>query len=115
MSPEEKVCGECEREKKGIGEEISRGLDFVTGQLQVHNHHLKKYACTCAACGVDVPDFTDASILTGPEFRELGMSLANQLPVDGTPPDHMGSPDAYGCRRIWWSRFPYQRASFGGN
>ena len=34
----------------------------------------------CAACGVDVPDFTEASDLTGTEFRELGMSLVNQLP-----------------------------------
>ncbi len=39
----------------------------------------------------DVSDFTDASILIGPEFRELGMSLANQLPVDALTamlPDH---------------------------
>ena len=27
-----------------------------------------------------MPDFTEASDLTGTEFRELGMSLANQLP-----------------------------------
>ncbi|MEI6539679.1 MAG: hypothetical protein WCO86_09155 [Planctomycetota bacterium] len=49
------------------------------------------WGCTCAACEVDVPDFTDASILTGPEFRELGMSLANQQPVDALTamlPDH---------------------------
>jgi transposase len=52
VSPEEKVCGECQREKKCIGEEISRVLEFVPGQLEVHNHHLKKYACTCGQCGV---------------------------------------------------------------
>ena len=52
VSPEEKVCGECERDKTCIGEEISRMLDFVPGQLEVHNHHLKKYACTCGQCGV---------------------------------------------------------------
>ena len=40
------------REKTCIGEEISRVLDFVPGQLEVHNHHLKKYACTCGQCGV---------------------------------------------------------------
>jgi len=34
----------------------------------------------CAACGVVIPDFTDASDLTGTEFRELGKSLASQLP-----------------------------------
>ena len=52
VSKEEKVCGECERDKTCIGEEISRVLEFVPGQLEVHNHHLKKYACTCGQCGV---------------------------------------------------------------
>ena len=52
VSPEEKVCGVCQRDKTCIGEEISRVLDFVPGQLEVHNHHLKKYACTCGQCGV---------------------------------------------------------------
>ncbi len=52
VSQEEKVCGECERDKTCIGEEISRVLEFVPGQLEVHNHHLKKYACTCGQCGV---------------------------------------------------------------
>ena len=52
VSPEEKVCGECQRDKTCIGEEISRVLEFVPGQLEVHNHHLKKYACTCGQCGV---------------------------------------------------------------
>lgn len=52
VSDADKVCGECQREKTCIGEEISRVLDFVPGQLEVHNHHLKKYACTCGQCGV---------------------------------------------------------------
>ncbi len=45
----------------------------------------------CAACGVDVPDFTAASDLTGTEFRELGMSPANRLPGEAMTamlPDH---------------------------
>jgi transposase len=52
VSPEEKVCGVCKRDKTCIGEEISRVLDFVPGQLQSHNHHRKIYACTCGQCGV---------------------------------------------------------------
>ena len=52
VSPEEKICGICQRDKTCIGEEISRVLEFVPGQLEVHNHHLKKYACTCGQCGV---------------------------------------------------------------
>jgi len=52
VSPEEKICDVCEREKKCIGEDLSRVLEFVPGQLEVHNHHLKRYACTCGQCGV---------------------------------------------------------------
>ena len=52
VSQEEKVCSVCETDKTCIGEEISRVLEFVPGQLEVHNHHLKKYACTCGQCGV---------------------------------------------------------------
>lgn len=52
LAPEEKLCSVCQRDKTCIGEEISRVLDFVPGQLEVHNHHLRKYACTCGQCGV---------------------------------------------------------------
>ena len=52
VSPEEKICSKCQRDKNCIGEEISRVLEFVPGQLEVHNYHLKKYACTCGQCGV---------------------------------------------------------------
>ena len=64
-------------------------------------HHLEPFAYVsdllvtmsslCAECEVDVPDFTEASDLTGIEFRELGMSLANQLPGEAMTamlPDH---------------------------
>ena len=36
----------------------------------------------CVACGVDVPDFSDVSNLSAIEFRQLGMSLAAQLPEE---------------------------------
>jgi|GEM_PF-30189 len=69
VSQEEKVCGVCKRDKTCIGEEISRVLDFVPGQLQVHNHHLKKYACTCGQCGVTtapVPQKPIEKCIAGP-------------------------------------------------
>jgi transposase len=44
VSPEEKICNVFQREKTCIGEEISRVLESVPGQLEVHNHHLKKFA-----------------------------------------------------------------------
>jgi len=41
---------------------------------------LLKISSLCAECGVDIPNFTDAPRLTGLELRELGVSLARQLP-----------------------------------
>ena len=52
VAEDEKVCDACGREKTCIGEDVSRLLDFVPASLEVHNHHLKKYACTCGQCGV---------------------------------------------------------------
>ena len=74
---------------------------LFTIMANAKRHHLEPFAYVrdllvqmsslCVACGVDVPDFTDATNLTGPEFRELGMSLANQLPGEALTamlPDH---------------------------
>ena len=74
---------------------------LFTIMANAKRHHLEPFAYVrdlvvkmsslCAACGVDVPDFTETSDLTGTEFRELGMSLANQLPDEAMTamlPDH---------------------------
>ena len=55
-------------------------------------HHLEPFAYVrdlllrmsslCDECGVDLPDLTEASKLTGPKLRELGVSLARQLPEE---------------------------------
>ena len=52
ISDEEKICNHCGCEKTCIGEDISRMLDYLPGQLEVHNHHNKTYACTCGKCGI---------------------------------------------------------------
>ncbi len=84
VSPEEKVCNVCQREKTCIGEEISRVLEFVPGQLEVHNHHLKKYACTCGQCGV-----TTAPVPLKPIERCIaGPGLLSSLIVSKTG-DHL--------------------------
>ena len=74
---------------------------LFTIMANAKRHHLEPFAYVrdlvvtmsslCAARGVDVPDFTEASKLTATEFRELGMSLANQLPGEAMTamlPDH---------------------------
>ena len=88
---------------KFIGSEPAgyRMAVLFTIMANAKRHHLEPFAYVrdllvqmsslCAACGVDIPDFTDASELTGAEFRALGMSLASQLPEDALTallPDH---------------------------
>ena len=34
---------------------ILRGIHLNSAQLHVHNHHRKKYGCTCGKCGVAMP------------------------------------------------------------
>jgi len=79
---------------KFIGSEPAgyRMAVLLTIMANAKRHHLEPFAYVrdllmrmsslCAECGVDIPDFTDASNLTGTEFRELGMSLASQLPEE---------------------------------
>ena len=74
---------------------------LFTIMANAKRHHLEPFAYVsdllvkmsslCAECEVDVPDFTEASDLTPTEFRELGMTLASQLPVEALTvllPDH---------------------------
>ena len=79
---------------KFIGSEPAgyRMAVLFTIMANAKRHHLEpfsfvrdllvKMSSLCAECGVDIPDFTNASDLTGIEFRELGMSLASQLPEE---------------------------------
>ena len=59
----------------------------------------------CDEFGVDLPDFTEASRLTGPELRTRGVSLARQLPEESLTamlPDRWASanPDHVLVHRI---------------
>ena len=65
---------------------------LFTIMANAKRHHLQPFAYVrdlllkmsslCAECGVDTPDFTEASTLSGTELRELGISLARQLPEE---------------------------------
>ena len=74
---------------------------LFTIMANAKRHHLEPFAYVsdllvtmsslCAECEVDVPDFTEVSDLTPTEFRELGMTLASQLPGEALTallPDH---------------------------
>ena len=48
----ERTCTECGREKKPIGEDVTRRLEFVPAHFVEHVYHLEKYACGYCKEGV---------------------------------------------------------------
>ena len=84
IADEEKTCSGCGSEKRLIGEDISRMLEFVPAQLHVHNHHRKKYGCTCGKCGITMPPLPDKPI----EKCIAGPGLISSLIVSKTS-DHL--------------------------
>lgn len=54
LPPEEKVCS-CGREKDRIGEDVTKILEYVPSQLEVHEHVRPKYACRHCKDGVSSP------------------------------------------------------------
>jgi transposase len=48
----ERICGGCGREKKSIGADITRTLEFVPAHFVEHEYHLEKYACGVCKQGV---------------------------------------------------------------
>jgi len=48
----ERTCAACGREKKPIGEDVTRRLEFVPAHFVEHVYHLEKYACGYCKEGV---------------------------------------------------------------
>jgi transposase len=48
----ERTCTECGREKKLIGEDLTRRLEFVPAHFVEHEYHREKYACGSCKEGV---------------------------------------------------------------
>jgi len=48
----ERTCTECGREKKLIGEDVTRRLEFVPARFVEHEYHREKYACGYCKEGV---------------------------------------------------------------
>jgi transposase len=45
LAPEEHTCGRCGGEKRHLGEDITRQLEYVPARFIEHEFHLEKYAC----------------------------------------------------------------------
>ena len=48
----ERMCGGCRLEKKRIGVDVTRRLEYVPGHFVEHEYHLEKYACAVCKEGV---------------------------------------------------------------
>lgn len=55
LSPEEKCCADCGRDKDRIGEDVTTVLEYVPSKLEVHEHVRPKYACRYCKNGVSSP------------------------------------------------------------
>lgn len=65
LSPPEKVCTCCGREKDRIGEDVTRILEHVPSKLEVHEHVRPKYACRYCKDGVSSPPPPERPIARG--------------------------------------------------
>jgi transposase len=57
ISPAEKTCDCCGREKDCIGKDETKILDYVPAKLEVHVHVRPKYACRYCKDGVVSPPY----------------------------------------------------------
>ncbi len=65
LSPQEKICTGCGREKDRIGEDITKVLEHVPATLEVHVHVRPKYACRYCKDGVSSPPPPERPIARG--------------------------------------------------
>ena len=65
ISPAEKICGCCGREKDCIGQDETKILDYVPSKLEVHVHVRPKYACRYCKDGVVSPPPPERPIARG--------------------------------------------------
>jgi transposase len=52
LPAEERVCAGCGRDKRPIGADTTRLLEFVPAHFVEHEYHLEKYACASCKVGV---------------------------------------------------------------
>ncbi|MGQ0813142.1 MAG: IS66 family transposase [Gemmatimonadota bacterium] len=52
VAPEERTCPECGQQRRRMGEDITRTLEYVPAHFVEHEYHLEKYACGTCKVGV---------------------------------------------------------------
>ncbi|MCI0432334.1 MAG: transposase, partial [Gemmatimonadetes bacterium] len=52
VADDERVCAQCGREKRSLGADITRTLEYVPAHFVEHEYHLEKYACGVCKQGV---------------------------------------------------------------
>ena len=80
----ERTC-ECGREKKRIGEDLTRRLEFVPGHFVEHEYHLEKYACGYCKEGVATAPAPPQVLDRSPAGASLLAHIVVSKYVDHTP------------------------------
>jgi len=85
LSPEEKRCPFCGREKRCIGEESACQYEYVPARLLAVEHVQKKYACVCPESTVDTAPKPSAPIEKGLAAPSLLSHLITSKYLDHLP------------------------------
>ena len=97
----QRTCKDCGREKKRIGVDVTRRLEYVPAHFVEHEYHLDKYACgackegvTTAAAPAQVLDRSaaDASLLAHVVVSKFAVSVRpSQVVLRGGATERLGA------------------------
>ena len=85
VAPEARTCGRCGREKRKIGEDVSRLLEYVPGHFVEHEYHREKWACGTCKRGVTTAPAPAKLIERGVADASLLAHVVVSKYVDHTP------------------------------
>jgi len=81
----ERTCAECGREKKRIGEDITRRLEFVPAHFVEHEYHREKYACGHCKEGVATAPAPEQVLDRSAATASLLAHVVTSKYIDHTP------------------------------
>ena len=85
LPPSERTCARCGRDKRSIGNDVTRRLELVPAHFVEHEYHLEKYACGHCKEGVTKASAPDQVIARSAATPSLLAHVVVSKFVDHTP------------------------------
>jgi transposase len=85
VPPSERSCAQCGRDKRLLGVDVTRRLEFVPAQFVEHEYHLEKYACGHCKEGVTRAEAPDQVLERSSATPSLLAHVVVSKFVDHTP------------------------------